>query len=36
MTPEEFRAWVQAAWEKDVTRNMPVAKAARQLKADGP
>jgi len=34
MNREEFAAWVQAAWVKDVTRNMPMAKAARQLKAN--
>jgi len=33
MSREEYAAWVQAAWEREVTRNMPVAKAARQLKA---
>jgi len=33
MNPEEYAAWVQAAWVKEVTRNMPAAKAVRQLKA---
>jgi len=36
MTNDELlRAWAVKAWEKEVTRNMPVAKAARQLRADG-
>jgi len=34
MSGEEYAAWVQAAWVKEVTKNMPVAKAARRLKAD--
>jgi len=33
MSREEYAAWVQAAWEREVTRNMPAAKAVRQLKA---
>ena len=36
MTNDELlRAWAVKAWEKEVTRNMPTVKAARQLKADG-
>jgi len=35
MTNEELRAWAMQAWVKEVTRNMPTAKAARQLRADG-
>jgi len=33
MTNEELRAWAMQAWEREVTRNMPAAKAVRQLKA---
>jgi len=33
MNRAEYAAWVQAAWEKEVTRNLPTVKAARQLKA---
>jgi len=33
MNREEYAAWVQAAWIKEAMKNMPVAKAARQLKA---
>jgi len=33
MTNEELQAWALKAWEKEVLRNMPTAKAARQLKA---
>jgi len=33
MNREEYAVWVQAAWIKEATRNMPAAKAARQLKA---
>jgi len=33
MNREEYAAWVQAAWEREVLKNMPTAKAARQLKA---
>jgi len=33
MNREEYAAWVQAAWEREVLRNMPTAKAVRQLKA---
>jgi len=35
MTNEEFRAWAMQAWVKEVTKNMPASKAARQLRADG-
>jgi len=34
MTNDEFRAWAMQAWVKEVTKNLPTAKAARQLKAD--
>jgi len=35
MTPDELlRAWAVKAWEKEVIRNMPMAKATRRLKAD--
>jgi len=34
MNREEYAAWVQAAWEREVTRSMPTAKAVRQLKAN--
>jgi len=34
MNREEYAAWVQAAWEREVLKNMPMAKAVRQLKAD--
>jgi len=33
MTNDEFRAWAMKAWEKEAMRNMPAAKASRQLKA---
>jgi len=33
MNRAEYAAWVQAVWEREVTRNMPAAKAVRQLKA---
>jgi len=33
MNREEYAAWVQAAWVKDVKGKTPAAKAARQLKA---
>jgi len=33
MNRAEYAAWVQAAWEREVTRNMPAARAVRQLKA---
>jgi len=35
MTNEELRDWAMQAWIKEVTKNMPTAKAIRQLKADG-
>jgi len=35
MTNNEFvLAWAMKAWEKEAIRNMPVARLARQLKAD--
>jgi len=33
MNREEYAAWVQAAWVREVTKNMPTSKAVRQLKA---
>jgi len=33
MTNDELRTWAMKAWEKEVIRNLPAAKAARQLKA---
>ncbi len=33
MNREEYAAWVQAAWEKDVMRKAPGAKAGRSLRA---
>jgi len=33
MTNDELRAWAVKAWEADVLRNLPAAKAVRQLKA---
>jgi len=30
-----FHDWAMQAWVKEVTKNMPTAKAVRQLKADG-
>jgi len=33
MNREEYAAWVQAAWVKDVMHKTPGAKLARQLKA---
>jgi len=35
MNREEYAAWAVEAWKKEVLKNMPTAKAARQLKADG-
>jgi len=35
MNREEYAAWAVEAWKKEVLKNMPVVKAARQLKADG-
>jgi len=35
MTPDDLSAWAVKAWEREVLKNMPSAKAARQLKADG-
>jgi len=35
MTPDDLSAWAVKAWEREVLKNMPMAKAARQLKADG-
>jgi len=33
MNREEYTAWVQAAWEKDVLKRTPGAKASRSLRA---
>jgi len=33
MTNEEFGAWAMKAWEAEVLKNLPAAKATRQLKA---
>jgi len=33
MNREEYAAWVQAAWEKDVMQKAPGAKAGRSLRA---
>jgi len=33
MNQEEYAAWVQAAWEKDVLKRTPGAKASRSLRA---
>jgi len=33
MNREEYAAWVQAAWEKDVLKRTPGAKASRSLRA---
>jgi len=33
MTNDVFRDWAVEAWKKEVLKNMPSAKAARQLKA---
>jgi len=33
MNREEYAAWVQAAWEKDVMKRTPGAKASRSLRA---
>jgi len=35
VSEDDLRAWAVKAWEREVLKNMPVAKAARQLKADG-
>jgi len=35
MTPDDLSAWAVEAWKKEVLKNMPTAKAVRQLKADG-
>jgi len=32
MTNEELRAWAMRTWQKEVMRNLPAAKAVRQLK----
>jgi len=34
MTPDALSAWAVKAWEREVLKNMPMAKAARQLKAN--
>jgi len=34
MINDPFRAWAIEAWKKEVVRNMPAAKLARQLKAE--
>ena len=34
MTNDELRAWAMKAWEKEVIRNSPVAKAGRSLRAN--
>lgn len=33
MTNDELRTWAIKVWEKEVLKNMPMAKAARQLRA---
>jgi len=33
VSEDDLRAWAVKAWEREVLKNMPVAKAARQLKA---
>jgi len=33
MTNDELRVWAMKAWEKEVVRNSPVAKAGRSLRA---
>jgi len=33
MTDDELRAWAMKAWKKEAVRNMPAAKAVRQVKA---
>jgi len=33
MAPDEFRDWAVEAWQKEVLKNMPSAKAARKIKA---
>jgi len=33
MLNDELRVWAMKAWEKEVLRNLPAAKLARQLKA---
>jgi len=33
MINDELRAWAVEAWKKEVLKNMPAAKAARQLRA---
>ena len=33
MNGEEYAAWVQAAWEKDVLKRTPLAKSIRSAKA---
>jgi len=32
MTNDVFRDWAVEAWKKEVLKNLPAAKAARQLK----
>jgi len=34
MNREEYAAWVQAAWERDVLKRTPGAKASRSLRAN--
>jgi len=33
VSEDDLRAWAVKAWEREVLKNMPTAKAARQLKA---